>query len=80
MAVASSISFGAVFFPIGGNLTQISIGMAGTPWGVNAAGQIYRWDWGRGTWDWFPGTLVAVASDAVIWGVNAYSGDVYQYW
>ncbi|HBE81562.1 MAG TPA: hemopexin repeat-containing protein [Pyrinomonadaceae bacterium] len=53
-----------------GKLKQISVGNAENVWGVNAGGEIYRWN--GTTWIKVPGVLkqVSVGSDGSVWGVN----------
>jgi len=75
-----AVADGAAFVPVPGNLAQLSVGFDGTTWGVNAGGQIYRWDANTNTWDWIPGALaeVAVGSSNAVWGVNA-AGEIYRW-
>lgn len=64
--------------PVDGRLVNVSIAQDLATWGVNRAGEVYRWN-GAG-WDRMPGQLsqISVGSAAEIWGVNA-GGDVYRW-
>lgn len=63
---------------VGGQLSYISVAQDTTTWGVNRAGEIYRWN-GAG-WDRMPGVLVQVSAGSAteVWGVNA-GNDVYRW-
>jgi virginiamycin B lyase len=65
---------------IAGFLSDISVASDGTVWGVNSAGDIYKYVGGTAPWKPVPGALkvVAVGAAANTWGLNA-AGDIYKY-
>lgn len=69
---------------IRGNLTAISAGSRTNVWGVNAAGNIYKFsgydDLGTSPWIQIPGSLsdIGAAADGTVWGVNR-NGNIYRY-
>lgn len=65
---------------IPGSLAQLSTGVDGSAWGINAQQQIYRYDADDNVWVNVPGSLVqiAVGSAEIVWGVNQ-SQQVYRY-
>ena len=65
------------------NVTGISAGFDGATWVLDTRAFTLRLqpqDVNVPNEFFYGITSIAVASDAVIWAVNAYSGDVYQYW
>jgi len=62
-----------------GNLSQVSAGASGSVWGVNSAGQIWRWN-GNGAWEQIAGGLVQVSAGAPdhVWGVNS-AGQIWRW-
>jgi virginiamycin B lyase len=69
----------------GASLTQISVGAANNVWGVNAAGQVFRFDTTTKLFDLMPGTLVQVAVGGGniyqyddIWGINS-AGSIFTF-
>ncbi|WP_228470920.1 tectonin domain-containing protein [Streptomyces alkaliphilus] len=66
---------------ISGALTAISAGSRTSVWGVNSAGNIYRYSGNDGSpWSRVPGGLtdIGAAADGTVWGVNA-NGNIYRY-
>ena len=63
-----------------GLLSQVSVGLDGTVWGLNSAGQPYMFNSQTQTWQQAPGLLtqITVASNGVVWGLNA-AGQIYRY-
>ena len=55
------------------------VGADGTPWGINIAGSIYRFDVPSQSWINTPGVLTSISvglgagNDASVWGINAAS-------
>ncbi|MFT3922337.1 MAG: fibronectin type III domain-containing protein [Myxococcales bacterium] len=56
---------------VSGTLKQISVGSADNVWGVNAGGNIYKWNRSTTKWSQMPGLLgaVSVAADGTVWGL-----------
>ncbi len=63
-----------------GNLQQISIGADGAAWGLDKAGNIYRYNPERNEFEPAPGRLsqIAAGPNGTAWGVNG-SGSVYRF-
>lgn len=75
------------FSAVPGALTQISVGVDGSVWGINNAQQIFTYNYATESWTNIPGALVqiAVGSSTAVWGLNAqrqiYNWDsVYSNW
>ena len=64
---------------IPGGLRQVAVGGVEYVWGVNGAGNIYRYNATSG-WVRIPGGLsnISVGSDGTVWGVNS-SGNIYRF-
>ncbi len=66
---------------VSATLTQISVGVDGTAWGVNGSGQVFVYNSGSQAWQQFSGitlSVVAVGSSSAIWGLNSV-GNIYHY-
>lgn len=66
---------------IPGALTRISAGSSTNVWGVNAAGNIFRYTGNDANpWVQIPGALsdIGVGADGTVWGVNA-AGNIFRY-
>ncbi|MFJ4648947.1 tectonin domain-containing protein [Streptomyces bobili] len=69
---------------IRGNLTATAAGFRTNVWGVNAAGNIYKFsgydDLASSPWIQIPGSLsdIGAGADGTVWGVNA-AGNIYRY-
>ncbi|WP_240676760.1 tectonin domain-containing protein [Streptomyces sp. B27] len=69
---------------IRGNLTAISAGSRTNVWGVNKAGDIYKFSGydflPPSPWIKIPGNLsdIGAAADGSVWGVNR-NGNIYRY-
>ena len=66
---------------INGSLNRISVGSRTNVWGVNSAGEIYRYTQDDANpWIQVPGTLtdIGAAADGTVWGVNS-AGNSYRY-
>jgi len=66
---------------IGGALKRISAGSQTNVWGVNSAGNIYRYTGNDASpWVQIPGGLsdIGAAADGTVWGVNS-AGNIYRY-
>ena len=63
-----------------GLLTQIAVGSAGNVWGLNSAGQIFRFNPQTQNWQQISGLLtqIAVASDGTVWGINS-AQEIYRF-
>jgi len=63
-----------------GSLTQLTVGVDGSIWGINATGSIYTYNVQTQTWMRVPGALtqIAVGNQNAVWGLNS-SGSIYQY-
>lgn len=70
----------AQFQNLPGALQQISVGADGTVWGLNSAGEIYKYDSQQQTWVQERGALaqIAVGSASSVWGLNA-AGQIYRW-
>jgi virginiamycin B lyase len=79
--VVYSVDLSPAWKQIGGALTRISAGSRSNVWGVNSAGNIYRYtqDDAR-PWVQIPGGLsdIGSAADGTVWGVNS-GGSIYRY-
>jgi virginiamycin B lyase len=79
--VVYSVDLSPAWKQIGGALTRISAGSRSNVWGVNSAGNIYRYtqDDAR-PWIQIPGGLsdIGAAADGTVWGVNS-AGNIYRY-
>ncbi|MGA5170171.1 tectonin domain-containing protein, partial [Streptomyces lavendulocolor] len=65
---------------ITGALTAISAGSRTNVWGVNSAGNIYRFSGDDADpWINIPGALkdIGAAADGTVWGVNS-AGNIYR--
>jgi virginiamycin B lyase len=66
---------------VGGSLSGIAAGSRTNVWGVNAAGQIYRYThYDTNPWIGIDGTLsdIGAGADGTVWGVNS-AGAIYRY-
>lgn len=68
------------FTLVPGSLQQVSVGLDGAVWGINAAGLIYRYDSTSHSWVQAPGSLaqIAVGGNGSVWGLNA-GGLIYRW-
>lgn len=55
-----------------GALHQIAVGVDGTVWGLNSAGEIFTYNPQAQSWTSVPGALaqIAVGSSSAVWGIN----------
>src|SRR5438046_10627512 len=66
---------------INGGLSRISAGSSTSVWGVNAAGNIFRYTQDDANpWIQIPGGLsdIGAAADGTVWGVNS-AGNIFSY-
>lgn len=67
-------------FPGAPSLSQLSAGEGANVWGLDSAGNIFRFDPSSTSWTNIPGelNLIEVGADGSVWGVNA-AGQTYTY-
>ncbi|MEU5091641.1 tectonin domain-containing protein [Streptomyces sp. NPDC021356] len=66
---------------ISGALVRIAAGSRTNVWGVNSAGNIYRYtNNDADPWQQIPGALtdIGAGADGTVWGVNS-AGNIYRY-